>query len=83
MNPDYTARTELLLGADVLARLAEVRVLLFGCGGVGSWCAEGLVRSGVKQLTLVDADVVSGSNVNRQLMATPRTVGREIGRAHV
>ena len=76
MNPDYTARTELLLGADVLARLAEVRVLLFGCGGVGSWCAEGLVRSGVKQLTLVDADVVSGSNVNRQLMATPRTVGR-------
>ena len=76
MDPDYSARTELLLGEDVLARLREVRVLLFGVGGVGSWCAEGLVRSGVKRLTLVDADVVSASNVNRQLMATPRTVGQ-------
>ena len=76
MDPDYSARTELLLGEDVFARLREVRVLLFGVGGVGSWCAEGLVRSGVKRLTLVDADVVSASNVNRQLMATPQTVGR-------
>lgn len=73
---DYSARTELLLGEDVLARLGQVRVLLFGVGGVGSWCAEGLVRSGVKRLTLVDADVISASNVNRQLMATPDTVGR-------
>ena len=72
----YSARTELLLGADVMARLAEVRVILFGVGGVGSWCAEGLVRSGVKHLTLVDADRISASNVNRQLMATPRTVGQ-------
>ena len=76
MDNAYSNRTELLLGGDVLARLGEVRVALFGVGGVGSWCAEGLVRSGVKQLTLVDADVVSGSNVNRQLMATPRTVGQ-------
>ena len=74
--PDYSARTELLLGEDVLSRLCAVRVLLFGVGGVGSWCAEGLVRSGVKHLTLVDADVISASNVNRQLMATPRTVGQ-------
>ena len=59
-----------------MARLAGVRVILFGVGGVGSWCAEGLVRSGVKHLTLVDADVISASNVNRQLMATTRTVGR-------
>ena len=73
---DYSARTELLLGEDVLARLGQVRVLLFGVGGVGSWCAEGLVRSGVKHLTLMDADVISASNVNRQLMATPDTVGR-------
>ena len=72
----YSARTELLLGADVMARLAGVRVILFGVGGVGSWCAEGLVRSGVKHLTLVDADRISASNVNRQLMATPRTVGQ-------
>ena len=73
---DYSARTGLLLGEDVLARLGEIRVLLFGVGGVGSWCAEGLVRSGVKHLTLVDADVISASNVNRQLMATTRTVGQ-------
>ena len=75
-NPDYSARTGLLLGADVLARLSEVRVILFGVGGVGSWCAEGLVRSGVRHLTLVDADRISASNVNRQLMALPRTVGQ-------
>ena len=76
MDSVYSNRTELLLGADVLARLGEVRVALFGVGGVGSWCAEGLVRSGVKHLTLVDADRISPSNVNRQLMATPRTVGQ-------
>ncbi len=76
MENAYSNRTELLVGADVLARLREVRVILFGVGGVGSWCAEGLVRSGVRHLTLVDADCISASNVNRQLMATPRTVGR-------
>ncbi len=76
MENAYSNRTELLLGGDVLARLAEVRVALFGVGGVGSWCAEGLVRSGVKHLTLVDADRISESNVNRQLMATTRTVGQ-------
>ena len=69
-------RAELLLGADVMERLAEVRVILFGVGGVGSWCAEGLVRSGIRHLTLVDADSVAPSNVNRQRMATVHTVGR-------
>ena len=44
LSPDYSARTGLLLGEDVLARLGEIRILLFGVGGVGSWCAEGLVR---------------------------------------
>ena len=69
-------RAELLLGADVMERLASVRVILFGVGGVGSWCAEGLVRSGVTHLTLVDADCVVPSNINRQRMATVSTVGR-------
>ena len=59
-----------------MGRLAEVRVILFGVGGVGSWCAEGLVRSGIRHLTLVDADCVAPSNVNRQRMATVHTVGR-------
>ena len=68
-------RAELLLGADGMERLASVRVILFGVGGVGSWCAEGLIRSGVTHLTLVDADCVAPSNINRQRMATARTVG--------
>ena len=69
-------RAELLLGADVMERLSAVRVIVFGVGGVGSWCAEGLVRSGVTHLTLVDADSVAPSNINRQRMATVTTVGR-------
>ena len=69
-------RAELLLGADVMERLASVRVILFGVGGVGSWCAEGLVRSGVTHLALVDADDVAPTNINRQRMATVPTVGR-------
>ena len=69
-------RAELLLGAGAMDRLATVRVILFGVGGVGSWCAEGLVRSGVTHLTLVDADCIAPSNVNRQRMATVPTIGR-------
>ena len=69
-------RAELLLGENVMDRLASIRVILFGIGGVGSWCAEGLVRSGVTHLTLVDADCVAPSNINRQRMATVSTVGR-------
>ena len=68
-------RAELLLGADVMERLAATRVILFGVGGVGSWCAEGLIRSGIGHLTLVDADCVAPSNINRQRMATVDTVG--------
>ena len=57
-SKDIFNRAELLLGADVMERLASVRVILFGVGGVGSWCAEGLVRSGVRHLTIVDADEI-------------------------
>ena len=74
-NPIYS-RTELLVGAEALNRLSSKRVILFGVGGVGSWCAECLVRSGITDLTLVDCDRVSVSNINRQLIATTQTVGR-------
>ena len=74
-NEDYFQRTELLLGAPAMRALARTRVLLVGTGGVGSWCAEALVRTGVGRLTLVDADRVCASNVNRQLMATSKTLG--------
>ncbi|MBR1678125.1 MAG: tRNA threonylcarbamoyladenosine dehydratase [Bacteroidales bacterium] len=69
-------RTELLLGADTLRRIGEKRVILFGVGGVGGWCAEALVRSGLRHLTIVDADRVSATNVNRQRVATVRTIGQ-------
>ena len=58
-----------------MERLSEAKVILFGVGGVGSWCAEALVRTGVRHLAIVDPDTVSASNVNRQLMATSETVG--------
>ena len=69
-------RTERLLGEGALGRLREARIILFGVGGVGSWCAEALVRSGIGHLTLVDPDCVDESNINRQLPATTRTVGQ-------
>ena len=59
-----------------MARLKEARVLVVGVGGVGSWCAEALVRTGLGHITLVDDDVVAESNVNRQCPATAATVGR-------
>ena len=59
-----------------MKRLAEARVLVVGVGGVGSWCAEALVRTGVGHVTLMDDDVVAESNVNRQCPATATTVGR-------
>ena len=68
-------RSELLLGSEAMDRIAQKRVIIFGVGGVGSWCAESLVRSGIHHLTIVDSDCVSITNINRQLMATTKTVG--------
>ena len=70
------SRCEQLLGNEAMERMAQKRVIIFGVGGVGSWCAEGLVRSGIRQLTIVDFDSVDITNVNRQLMATMKTVGK-------
>ena len=69
-------RTELLLGSETVDRLGQLRVIIFGVGGVGSWCAESLVRSGIRRLTIVDFDHVCATNINRQLMATTKTVGQ-------
>lgn len=75
MANGFFQRTELLVGDEAMKRLADTRVIIFGVGGVGSWCAESLVRSGIGHLTIVDSDRVCVTNVNRQLMATSRTVG--------
>ena len=73
---EFFSRSEALLGAEGLDRLRNVRVIIFGVGGVGSWCAEALIRTGLTHLTIVDGDVVQPSNVNRQLPATRETIGR-------
>ena len=69
-------RAELLLGEEEMRRLAAARVIIFGVGGVGGWCAEALARSGVGHLTIVDKDRVAVTNINRQVMALTSTVGR-------
>ena len=69
-------RTQLLLGKSFIEKASEKRVIIFGIGGVGSWCAESLVRSGIGHLTIVDSDRVCITNINRQLMATAKTVGK-------
>jgi len=70
------ARNELLVGSDSMRNIASKKVILFGVGGVGSWCAEGLIRSGITNLTIVDSDRVAVANINRQLPATTKTVGQ-------
>ena len=69
-------RAELLLGDEAMNCIGEKRIIIFGVGGVGSWCAESLVRSGITHLTIVDSDRVCITNINRQLMATSKTVGQ-------
>ena len=76
MTNEIFSRQELLLGTEAMEHIASVSVIIFGVGGVGSWCAESLVRSGVRHLTIVDSDTVCITNVNRQLMATTSTVGQ-------
>lgn len=73
---DFFCRSEALLGAEGMDRLRNTRVILFGVGGVGSWCAEALIRTGLVHLTIVDGDSVQPSNLNRQLPATRETLGR-------
>ena len=70
------SRTELLLGRETMDKLAETRVAVFGVGGVGGYVCEALVRSGVGAFDLIDNDTVSLTNLNRQIIATRKTIGR-------
>ena len=76
MENKWTDRTSLLLGDDKMQRLADAHVLVVGVGGVGAYAAEMLCRAGVGELTIVDADTVNVTNINRQLPATHSTIGR-------
>ena len=69
-------RTEMLLGGQAMEKLKNSKVAVFGLGGVGSWCAEGLCRAGVGEITLIDHDTVGESNINRQLVATYSALGK-------
>lgn len=69
-------RVERLMYPEAMTRLNSLNVIVFGVGGVGSCTAEALIRSGIGRLTIVDADRVAVSNINRQLMATTATVGQ-------
>lgn len=73
---NFYDRTERLLGADAVAKLARAHVVVLGVGGVGSWAAEALARAGIGALTLVDFDRIAPSNLNRQVHALTSTIGR-------
>ena len=70
------SRTELLLGKEAMNKLEDARVAVFGIGGVGGYVCEALARSGVGKLDLIDNDKVCMSNLNRQIIATRKTVGQ-------
>lgn len=70
------SRTELLLGKEAMEKLNGASVAVFGIGGVGSYCVEALVRSGIGRIDLIDDDCVCLTNINRQLIATRKTIGK-------
>ena len=76
INMEWQQRTELLLGKDKMERLRCAHVLVVGLGGVGAYAAEMICRAGVGRMTIVDADTVQPSNMNRQLPALHSTMGR-------
>ena len=78
---DPYSRTALLLGSDAMEKLKKAHVAIFGLGGVGGYVVEALARCGVGQLTLVDHDTISITNINRQLLATRDTIGMEKAQA--
>lgn len=84
--PDIFERTRILLGDTALERLAACHVVVVGLGGVGGQCTDALARAGVGRLTLIDSDVVTHSNINRQLVALQSTLGKaktDVLRAHI
>lgn len=77
MNPPWLERTELLIGKNALTQLQQSHVLIVGLGGVGSFAAEFIARSGVGAMTIIDGDEVDPTNKNRQLPALDSTVGKK------
>ena len=76
MEEQWKSRTELLIGKDNIQKLANSKVIVYGIGGVGSFVVEGLARAGVENIILVDNDVITPSNLNRQIHATISNIGK-------
>lgn len=76
MEEKWNARTELLLGKENLEKLLRAKIIVYGIGGVGSFVVEGLIRAGIENIVLVDNDVISPSNLNRQIHATIENIGK-------
>ena len=76
MKDRFTQRTELLKGTKTIEKLSKAKVIVFGLGGAGGICAESIVRAGVSNITIVDFDDVDITNINRQIIATTKTVGK-------
>ena len=74
---NWLDRTELLIGESNVQKLKDSHIVVFGCGGVGSYAIEGLVRAGIGHITIVDKDVVDLTNINRQLIADTTTIGQD------
>lgn len=75
-NQNWLNRTETLIGKENIRKLQNSNVIVFGLGGVGSYAVEGLVRSGIQNICIVDKDIVDITNINRQLVADIETIGR-------
>lgn len=73
---EWFLRTEMLIGEDEINKLENSKVAIFGIGGVGSYVVEALARAGVNNFVLIDKDIISQTNINRQLIATTKTVGK-------
>lgn len=77
MEEKWNSRTKLLIGKEAVDKLEKAKVAIYGIGGVGSYVAEGLARAGVGELFLIDNDIISVSNINRQIHATINTIGKK------
>ncbi len=77
MEETWTSRTEILIGKEAIKKLEKSKVAIYGIGGVGSFVVEGLVRAGIGHIVLIDNDVVSISNLNRQIHANIQTIGKK------
>lgn len=76
MEEKWNSRTEILIGTEKIKKLENANIIVYGIGGVGSYAVEGVVRAGIGKITLVDNDIISTSNLNRQIHATINTVGK-------